>query len=76
MPKYKGKVALPFSFDIEEECLVFENEFDSTQMKSYVAKESIYELSKTAECLENYQTNYVFYDPIADYMEEFYSPNF
>ena len=47
-----------------------------TQLKSYVAKEIIYELSETTECLDNYQTNYVFYDPITDYMEELYSLNF
>ena len=76
MPKYKENVVLPFSFEIEEECLILENQFDSKQLKSYVAKESIYELSKTAECLDDYQTNYVFYDPIANYMEEFYSPDF
>ena len=76
MPKYKEKVMLPLSIEIEEEYLVFENEFDRIQLKCYVAKGSIYELSKTIECLENYQTNYVFYDPIADYIEELYIPTF
>ena len=66
MPKYKEKVVLPFYFDSEEECLVLENQFDSTQLKSYVANESIYELSKTVYFLEDYQTNYVFCDAIAD----------
>ena len=48
MPEHKQRVLLPFSFEIEEEYPFFqnqfENEFDSTQLKSYVAKESIYEM--------------------------------
>ena len=42
MPEYKERVLLPFSFEIEEENLVlenqFENEFDRTHLKPYVAK--------------------------------------
>ena len=76
MLEYKERVLLPFSFEIEEEYPVFENQFDNTQLKYFAAEQSIYELSKAAECLENHQTNYVFYDHIADNMEEFYSSNF
>ena len=76
MPEHKERVLLPFFFEIMEEYPIFENEFDSTQLKSCVAEKSIYELSKATKCLENNQTNYIFYDPIADYMEELYHPDF
>ena len=38
MLDHKEKVLLPFSFGIEEENLVFENQFDSTELKSCVAE--------------------------------------
>ena len=47
MLEHKEKVLLPFSFEIEKEYIVLENQFDSTQLKSFIAKESINELSKT-----------------------------
>ena len=31
------------------------------------------ELSKAVECHEKHQTNHVFFDPIAEYMEELYT---
>ena len=74
--EHKEKVLIPLSFEIEEEYPIFENQFDSTQMKYCMAKKSIYEFSTATECLGNYQTYYLFYDPIDDYMEEFYSLDF
>ena len=57
MLEHKERVLLDLSFEIEEEYLVLENQFEnyfgSTQLKYYVSKESIYELSKTVECLED-----------------------
>ena len=41
-----------------------------------MVEKSIHEFSKDAECHEKHQTDHVFLDPIVDYMEEFYSPNF
>ena len=53
MPENKERVLLLFSFEIEEEYIVFENQFeqqfDSTQLKSCVVEKRIYELSKTVE---------------------------
>ena len=75
MLEHKEKVLLPFSFEIEEEYTVLENQFDSTQLKYYVVDQSMDQLSKAAECHEKHQTDHVFFDPIADYMERFYSPD-
>ena len=41
-----------------------------------MAEQSIHEFSKAAECHEKHQTDHVFFDPIADYMEDFYSLDF
>ena len=38
--------------------------------------QSMDELSKAAKCHEKHQTDHVFFDPIVEYMEEFYSPDF
>ena len=73
MLEHKEKVLLPFSFEIEEEYTVFENQFeqqfDSTQLKSCVVEKSIYKFSKAAECHEKHQRDHVFFDPIANYMK-------
>jgi len=58
MAEHKERVLLPFSFVIEEEYTVIEDQF--AQPESY----------------ENHQANHVFWDPIARYMEKFYSPMF
>ena len=64
----------------EQEFTVFENQLeqqlDSIQMKSCVAEKSIYELSKVTKCYEYHKKDHVFFDPIAEYMEAFYSPVF
>ena len=80
MLEHKERVLLPFSFQIEEEYTIFENQFeqqfDNTQLKSCVDEKSIYEFSKGIECYEDHQTDHVFFDPIAEYMEDFHSPYF
>ena len=54
MEEYKERLLLPFSFEIEEEYIVFynhfEDQFESTQLKPYVDDQSIGvgELSKAA----------------------------
>lgn len=58
MAEHKERVLLPFSFTIEEEFTVVEDQF--IQPESY----------------KNHHANHVFWDPIAKYMEEFYSPVF
>ena len=45
-------------------------------MKFYVVDENMDELSKAAECHEKHQIDHVFFDPIADYVERFYSLDF
>ena len=80
MVEYKERVLLPFSFEIEEEYIIFENQFEeqfeSTQPKPSIDCQSIGELSKAAEYHKKHQTDHVFFDPIAGYMERFYSLDF
>ena len=75
MPENKERVLLHFSFEFEEEYIVFENQFEkqfeSTQLKSYVVDQSMDELSKVVEFHEKHQIDHVFFDPIVDYMERF-----
>ena len=76
MPENKERVLLPFSFEIEEECTIFENQFEkkfeSTQLMSYLVDQIMYVWSKVLECHEKFQTHYVFYGSITDYMEKIY----
>eukprot|EP00253_Pinus_taeda_P018568 PITA_18568 len=58
MSEHKERVFLPFSFTIEEEDTVLEDQF--AQPESY----------------KNHQADHVLWDPIVEYMEEFYSPVF
>lgn len=64
MAKYKERVLLPFSFEIEEEYIIFENQFEEqferTQLKPYANDQSIGELSKAAEYQKKHQTHHVF----------------
>ena len=82
MAEYKERVLLPLSFEIEEEYIVFDNQFEdqfeSTQLKPYVYDQSIGvgELSKATEYHKKHKTNHVFFDPIVGYMERFYSLDF
>ena len=74
MPEQKEGVLLPFFLEIEEEYTVFINQFESTQLKSYVVDQIMDELPKVAECHEKNEIYHVFFDPRVEYMEEFYSP--
>ena len=55
MEEHRERVLLPFSFVIEEEYTVIEDQ-----------------LVEVTGCYENHQTNHVFFDPIANYMEKIY----
>lgn len=80
MTEHKERVFLSFSFDIEEECTIFENQFEkqfeSTQLMSYLVDQSTYVWSKVLEFHEKFQTDYVFYGSITDYMEKIYYSDF
>ena len=45
-------------------------------MKSCVDEQNIYELSKVIECYEYHKKYHVFFHPIVEYMEDFFSPFF
>ena len=49
------------------------SKLDSTSKGSCVVEN---QLSKEIECYDDYQTNHVFFDPIADYMEKIYCSGF
>ena len=50
-----------------------ERQLDSISNKFGVAEDQLFE---DIECYENHQTNHVFFDPIADYMEKIYCLGF
>ena len=50
-----------------------EKQLDSISNKCCVAEDQLFE---DIECYENHQTNHVFFDPIADYMEKIYCSGF
>ena len=61
----------------EENYIVYgnhaERQLDSISKKFCVAENKF---SEDIECYENHQTNHVFFDPIADYMEKIYCSGF
>lgn len=69
---------VPFKIEIEK-CYDSEHEFGNSQLETWLETESACELfnhnSQIATYFEDQQTDRVFIDPVADYMESFFSFN-
>ena len=76
-PPKKEEIVIPFDLQIEEE---YGYELDIVELESRFSldeeNEKDIQDQFVLESLKGISINYVFYDPIADYMKEFYSPNF
>lgn len=76
-PPKKEEIVIPFDLQINEEC---GDELDIVELESSFSldeeNEKDIQDKFVIESLKGISINYVFYDPIFDYIEELYSPNF